>query len=157
MADEPLYDEFGNYIGPALDSDEEDAAPAADEGVRRRRKPRARAAAASRTAHARPHAQDDEAWVAEADGVVAGYIVFTDDWINQLYVHPDRHRQGFGAALLAHVLASGAPKQLWTFQQNERARRFYEARSFRAVEFTDGEGNEEKTPDVRYEWRPSSV
>ena len=67
MADEPLYDEFGNYIGPALESDEEDAAPAADEGVRRRRKPRARAAAASRTAHARPHSQDDEAWVAEAE------------------------------------------------------------------------------------------
>ena len=42
-------------------------------------------------------------------------------------------------------------------QQNERARRFYEARGFRAVEFTDGEANEEKTPDVRYEWRPSSV
>ena len=35
MADaEPLYDEFGNYIGPALDSDEEDAPPAAEE-VRR--------------------------------------------------------------------------------------------------------------------------
>ncbi|MFN9711397.1 MAG: GNAT family N-acetyltransferase [Alphaproteobacteria bacterium] len=99
----------------------------------------------------------EPAWLAEADGVVAGYVVFTDDWINQLYVHPDRHGQGFGAALLAHVLASGAPKQLWTFQQNERARRFYEARGFRAVEFTDGEANEEKTPDVRYEWRPSSV
>jgi hypothetical protein len=67
MADEPLYDEFGNYIGPALDSDEEDAAPAAEEGVRRRAKPRARRRGASRTAHARPHAQDDEAWVAEAE------------------------------------------------------------------------------------------
>ena len=44
--------------------------------------------------------------------------------------------------------------QLWTFQQNARARRFYEERGFRAVEFTDGEGNEEKTPDVRYEWTP---
>ena len=22
--------------------------------------------------------------------------------------------------------------------------------------FTDGEGNEEKTPDVRYEWKPSA-
>ena len=31
MADEPLYDEFGNYIGPALDSDEEDAPVAAEE------------------------------------------------------------------------------------------------------------------------------
>ena len=92
-------------------------------------------------------------WVAEARGEVAGYIVFTDDWINQLYVHPDHHGQGLGAALLAHVLATGTPKQLWTFQQNERARRFYETRGFEAVEFADGSGNEEKTPDVRYVWR----
>jgi len=37
-----------------------------------------------------------------------------------------------------------------------RARRFYEAHGATAVEFTDGEGNEEKTPDVRYEWKPSA-
>jgi len=96
---------------------------------------------------------NQEAWVAEVADDVVGYIVFTDDWINQLYVHPDHHTQGLGAALLAHVLATGTPKQLWTFQQNERARRFYEARGFEAVEFTDGAGNEEKTPDVRYVWR----
>ena len=95
-----------------------------------------------------------QVWVAEMDGEVAGYIAFTDDWINQLYVAPRRHGQGAGGALLAHVLAEDRPKTLWTFQQNERARRFYEARGFRAVEFTDGEGNEEKTPDVRYLWEP---
>ena len=97
---------------------------------------------------------NNKAWVAEADGEIAGYIVFTDDWINQLYVHPDRHGQGFGAALLAHVLAAGARRQLWTFQQNARARRFYEARGFRPIRFTDGEDNEEKTPDVLYLWEP---
>jgi hypothetical protein len=42
--------------------------------------------------------------------------------------------------------------QFWVFQQNERARRFYEAHGAAAVEFTDGSGNEEKTPDVRYRW-----
>ena len=46
--------------------------------------------------------------------------------------------------------------QFWVFQQNERARRFYEAHGAVAVEFTDGEGNEEKTPDVRYRWTSSS-
>lgn len=95
---------------------------------------------------------NQEAWVAEVADDVVGYIVFTDDWINQLYVHPDHHMQGLGAALLAHVLAMGKPKQLWTFQQNERARQFYETRGFEAVEFTDGAENEEKTPDVRYLW-----
>lgn len=96
---------------------------------------------------------NNTAWVAEVTGDVAGYIVFRDDWINQLYVHPDHHGKGFGGALLAHVLEHGSPKQLWTFQQNERARHFYEARGFEAVEFTDGSRNEEKTPDVRYLWR----
>lgn len=92
------------------------------------------------------------AWVAEQDGAVAGYIAIKDDWVQQLYVHPDRHGQGVGPALLDHVMALGPPRQLWTFQQNKKARGFYESRGFRAVEFTDGAGNEEKTPDVRYLW-----
>ena len=97
---------------------------------------------------------NNRACVAEADGEIAGYIVFTDDWIHQLYVHPDRHGRGFGAALLAHVLAEGTPKRLWTFQKNARARAFYEARGFRSIRFTEGEDNEEKTPDVLYLWEP---
>lgn len=93
-------------------------------------------------------------WVAAADGVLCGYIAFRDGWIDHLYVHPDRQGEGIGPALLAKALADGAPKQLWTFQENLRARRFYEARGFEAVEFTDGSGNEERRPDVRYQWRP---
>ena len=41
---------------------------------------------------------------------------------------------------------------LWTFQVNARARRFYERNGFVAVEFTEGSGNQERQPDVRYEW-----
>jgi hypothetical protein len=43
---------------------------------------------------------------------------------------------------------------LWAFQVNKPARRFYERHGFVAVTFTDGSGNEEREPDVRYEWRP---
>lgn len=93
---------------------------------------------------------NDTVWVAEVDGGVVGYVGFRDDWIDHLYIHPDRQGQGIGPALLAKALEDGRAKQLWAFQQNVRARRFYEARGFRAVEFTDGSGNEEKTPDVRY-------
>ena len=39
-------------------------------------------------------------------------------------------------------------------QQNEGARRFYERGGLRAIRFTDGDGNEEKMPDVLYEWYP---
>ena len=81
-------------------------------------------------------------------------VTFRESWIDHLYVHPDRQGQGIGPALLAKALEDGRPKQLWAFRQNTRARRFYEARGFRPVEFTDGAGNEEKTPDVRYLWSP---
>lgn len=93
-------------------------------------------------------------WVAELAGAVVGYVAFRDDWIDHLYIHPDRQGQGIGPALLDKALEDGRPRQLWTFQQNDRARRFYEARGFEAVEFTDGAGNEEQTPDVRYLWTP---
>ena len=96
-------------------------------------------------------------WLAELDGDIVGFIAWREGWIDHLYVSPDHQGRGIGPRLLGKALETGEPRQLWTFQQNERALRFYEACGFVALEFTDGEGNEEKTPDVRYEWRPSSV
>ena len=43
---------------------------------------------------------------------------------------------------------------LWTFQVNKPAHRFYERHGFAVVRYTDGSDNEEREPDVRYEWRP---
>jgi len=97
----------------------------------------------------------NDVWVADAEGRVAGYVGFDPDWINHLYVHPDFQGQGLGPQLLALAVADGRPRRLWTFQQNARARRFYEARGFVLVELTDGSGNEEKAPDALYEWRPN--
>ncbi len=95
-----------------------------------------------------------EIWVAEAVGAVVGYVGFDADWIYHLFILPEHQGQGIGPALLAKGMADGRAKRLWTFQQNLRARKFYEDRGFVAVDFTDGAGNEEKTPDVCYEWRP---
>lgn len=95
----------------------------------------------------------NEVWVAQAGDAVVGYVGFSADWINHLYVDPDFQGKGIGPALLAKALADGRPRRLWTFQQNARARAFYEARGFVLVELTDGAGNEEKTPDALYEWR----
>src|SRR5258706_16386742 len=99
----------------------------------------------------------NEVWVAEAEGQVVGYVGFDADWINHLYILPDFQGRRIGRKLLARPMAHGAPKRLWTFQPNARARKFYEDRGFVAVQFTDGEGNEEKTPDVCYEWRPDRI
>lgn len=96
---------------------------------------------------------ENAAWVAEVAGDVVGYIAFNDEWVVHLFVHPDHQGQGHGPALLAHAMADGRARRLWTFQKNARARRFYEARGWMAIEETDGAGNEEKEPDVLYEWR----
>ena len=94
-------------------------------------------------------------WVAETDAGVVGVIAIREGWIDQLYVLPDHQGQGIGRKLLGKALEPRRPLQLWAFQENARARRFYESRGFRAVQFTDGAGNEEKTPDVRYRWAPA--
>ena len=94
----------------------------------------------------------NEVWVAEAEGQVVAYVGFTAEWINHLYVHPDHQGRGLGPELLAKAMADGRPKQLWAFQKNTRARRFYEQRGFEVVRLTDGEGNEEREPDVLYAW-----
>lgn len=97
---------------------------------------------------------ENQVWVAEQDGQVVGYIGYREGWIQHLFVHPSMQGRGIGPLLLAKAMASGGQVELWTFQQNTRARRFYEARGFRPVEFTDGSGNEERAPDVRYLWSP---
>ena len=95
---------------------------------------------------------ENTVWVAEAKGEVAGFIAYRDGWIDHLYVHPDFQGQGIGPLLLEKALEDRKPRRLWTFQQNARARRFYEARGFQPIQFTDGADNEEKTPDVLYLW-----
>ena len=95
-----------------------------------------------------------ECWVAVEDDCVLAMMSLTPGWVEQLYVAPDRLGEGIGRRLLD--LAKRRSKgdlQLWTFQVNERARRFYERNGFAAVESTDGAGNEEHEPDIRYLWR----
>jgi len=91
-----------------------------------------------------------EVWVSEVDHQAVAYVAFSRDWVQHLYVHPDHQGRGIGPALLEVALADGLEKRLWTFQQNDRARKFYEDRGFEIETLTDGEGNEEKTPDVLY-------
>jgi GNAT superfamily N-acetyltransferase len=96
-----------------------------------------------------------EAWIAERAGRVLGLACWHDGWLEQLYVDPTHHNEGAGTALLKQLMREHAQGfQLWTFQANAGARRFYERHGFALVELTDGTHNEEKTPDARYEWRP---
>jgi len=100
---------------------------------------------------------DEEVWVAEDQGGIVGFAALSADMLSHLYVHPDMWGRGAGSALMDRVEARRpAGFTFWVFQANERARRFYEARRCRVLELTDGSGNEEKTPDALYEWRPAS-
>ena len=70
-----------------------------------------------------------------------------------LYTRPNRLGMGAGTQLIDAAKASGTSAlELWCFQPNVRARRFYEARGFQAIRFTDGADNEERMPVVRYRW-----
>ncbi len=101
---------------------------------------------------------EQEVWVAEEGGPIIGMAGLSDDMLSQLYVHPAAQGRGAGAALLERAKRQRpAGFTFWVFQDNERARGFYEARGCRLVRLADGSGNEEKTPDALYEWRPGGV
>jgi GNAT superfamily N-acetyltransferase len=94
-----------------------------------------------------------EVWLAVAPIGVMAALVLRDDWLEQLYVAPAWWGQGVGSVLVA-LAKQQRPDglQLWTFASNRGAQRFYERHGFAAVEHTDGAGNEEGAPDIRYVW-----
>jgi GNAT superfamily N-acetyltransferase len=85
---------------------------------------------------------------ADPDGGAAGV-----GEIDQLYVDPPTQGHGLGSRLV-DLAKQCYPVglQLWTFQINATAQRFYERHGFVVVDRTDGSGNEEREPDIRYRW-----
>jgi GNAT superfamily N-acetyltransferase len=101
--------------------------------------------------------ESSETWIAISDGRVIGLACLEGDWLAHLYVDPFWHDRGVGTLLLERVKEARPDGfQLWAFQANSGARRFYERHGCIAAEFTDGSRNEEKLPDVRYVWRRPS-
>jgi ribosomal protein S18 acetylase RimI-like enzyme len=75
-------------------------------------------------------------------------------WVDQLYVLPGFENRGIGSDLLNFAHRSlRRPIRLFTFQQNSGSRRFYERHGYKVVAFSGGQSNEEKCPDVLYEFR----
>ncbi|MFD5591314.1 GNAT family N-acetyltransferase [Streptomyces griseorubiginosus] len=96
-----------------------------------------------------------ETWVADAEGRVVGLMVLAEGLLSQLYLDPDWRGRGIGDRFVALAKERSAQGlSLWTFQVNKPAHRFYERHGFVEAERTDGSGNEEGEPDVRYVWRP---
>lgn len=97
-----------------------------------------------------------EVIVAEDESGIVSFLARRGEEVRLLYTRPDRIGRGAGTQLIEAAKGTGVSAlELWCFQANTRARRFYKARGFHAIRFTDGAGNEEKTPDVRYRWEPA--
>ena len=96
-----------------------------------------------------------EAFVFEADFEVAGFMVFDKDALVAFYVDPPMQGRGIGSALFSRAQEERPDGfKFWVFRDNLRARTFYEARGAQMLYTTNGRNNEERSPDVRYEWLP---
>jgi GNAT superfamily N-acetyltransferase len=95
-----------------------------------------------------------EVWLAEdAGGRALGVLVLEQGWVDQLYVDPEFTGMGLGTRLIG-LAKSRCPEglQLWTFESNIGAQRFYDRHGFVEAQRTDGSGNEENAPDIRFVW-----
>ncbi len=96
----------------------------------------------------------DRGWVtvAEIDWTVSGFMARDGEEIHSLYIADFAQNQGVGQALIADAKTRSDRLSLWTFQANRGAQRFYKREGFEPVEETDGSGNDEGLPDIRFEW-----
>ena len=94
-----------------------------------------------------------EAWLAWDGETAVGLLVMDGSEMDWLFVEPVAQSRGVGSTLIEHAKAlSPNGLTLWVFESNRRAQAFYERHGFVVVDRTDGAGNEEQAPDVRYAW-----
>jgi ribosomal protein S18 acetylase RimI-like enzyme len=94
----------------------------------------------------------DHTIVVAGEERVIGFCVYKEGWIDHLYILPEFQGKGVGSMLLNKAKEANDTLQLWVFQKNKDAVKFYESKGFRLAEETDGSANEEKEPDARYVW-----
>jgi len=97
--------------------------------------------------------QENQIWVAEVGNHPVAFMAMNQEFVDQLYIHPDYWRQGFGNALL-NLARERSPEHVWlyTLQINVNARAFYEKNGLVAEKFGISPPPESE-PDVEYHWR----
>ena len=98
---------------------------------------------------------DCEVWVVGSRRSPTAIMVLSGGWVEQLYVAPDRCRQGYGSMLLRFAQSRQDELSLWTFEANARARAFYEKHGF--VSGAVSTDNEEGVAAVCYRWNRSDA
>ena len=81
-----------------------------------------------------------------------GFLARQGDEVPALYLAPSARGLGLGKALLDRAKQDRDRLELWTFQANTPAIRFYQREGFAESHQTTGDGNDEKLPDVRLIW-----
>lgn len=118
-----------------------------------------------------PHIHSDEEcrnfgrWLVDVcDVVVAtscnnavGFLALQGAEIQGLYVERKSRMAGLGAELLTYSKSTADRLELWTFQKNLRAQAFYKRHGFIEDARTDGQGNDEKLPDIHMVWTRKST
>lgn len=96
----------------------------------------------------------DRGWVtvAETPQGVAAFSAHNAAEVHALYVASGHRRQGLGSALLRAMQATAPRLEVWTFQANAPAQRFYTRHGFVETTRTDGRDTDEQLPDIRYVW-----
>jgi GNAT superfamily N-acetyltransferase len=94
-----------------------------------------------------------ELWMAEEEGHLVGFAGLSGNELTHLYIDAPAQNRGVGTALLDHMKSLRPERlELWVFQRNDGARKFYERHGFELVRLTNGAGNMEQEPDALYEW-----
>ena len=97
--------------------------------------------------------KENKVWIVVNETRPVAFMAMKDEFIDQLYVHPNHWRQGFGKLLLRFAREM-QPEHVWlyTLQVNTNARAFYEKNGFLAEKFAVSPAPENE-PDVEYHWR----
>nr|WP_274705711.1 GNAT family N-acetyltransferase [Salipiger pentaromativorans] len=106
-------------------------------------------------AHAGAMIENGWVTVAEASrtGALLGFLAREGAYIHALFITPQAQRNGVGRRLIAAAQAACDRLDLWTFEANTGARRFYERAGFAVIARGDGEANDEGLPDIHYRWQ----
>ncbi|PIE12949.1 MAG: GNAT family N-acetyltransferase [Rhodobacterales bacterium] len=80
------------------------------------------------------------------------FLVRDGDRIHALYVHRGKQGRGVASTLLQDAKQRSARLELWTAQDNLRARRLYERHGFYNARLSNGLGNDHAIPDVQLVW-----
>lgn len=94
-------------------------------------------------------------YIAETQGQIVGWVDVIENDLDQLYCRRGSTGKGIGLQLLnfaKQVSPNGL--ELFTFQVNQGARKFYAREGFVEVSYGDGTNNEEGHPDVKMIWMP---